>query len=105
MTVNFFDFVILHLYFHQVTISLINLGFSELISYLKERKNRSYRGFLDFHRNVVITSLFSDDWNVLDNTWAGRFLEEAENLMLDKRDFVNLAKKMRFFILQKKGNS
>ncbi|GBB91482.1 hypothetical protein RclHR1_01880013 [Rhizophagus clarus] len=77
------------------------IGYDELISYLKERKYLSYRGFLLSYRKVIVNSLFTDDWNNLDNTWAGRFLEEAEKLPLNRKDLMKLIKKVK---LERDGN-
>ncbi|CAG8487769.1 7762_t:CDS:2, partial [Ambispora gerdemannii] len=68
------------------------LGYDVLISYLNERENQSYRGFLDLHRNVIVASLVSDDWHDLDNNWADHFLREAE-VLLDRKTFVALKEK------------
>ncbi|PKC72595.1 hypothetical protein RhiirA1_490952 [Rhizophagus irregularis] len=58
-----------------------------LIAYLKERKSKSYRGFLNLHHNDMITysSSFSD-WKNMDDFWAMKFLKEAKNLGLDLKE-------------------
>ncbi|CAG8722120.1 10639_t:CDS:2, partial [Rhizophagus irregularis] len=59
-------------------------GQNVLISYLKERGNKSsYHGFLDLHHDIIVTSTFSENWKDLDNSWATHFMEEAEKLNLE----------------------
>ncbi|CAB4478397.1 unnamed protein product [Rhizophagus irregularis] len=63
-------------------------GQNALISYIAEKNRmtkKSYWGFLNNHRNIIITSIitsstFSDNWNKLDNLWASRFLHEVPDL-------------------------
>ncbi|CAB4480022.1 unnamed protein product [Rhizophagus irregularis] len=60
-------------------------GQDALISYITKNKIISYCRFLKSHRNIIVTSIisssstFSDNWNNLDNLWAGRFLCEGKN--------------------------
>ena len=57
------------------------------------------------HHNVIVSSSFLKDWYDLDNTWRGRFLEEAGKL-LSKMDSADLTKKVCFFLFCKvKDNS
>jgi hypothetical protein len=52
----------------------------------------SYIEFLNLNRDVVLLSQpFSDKWNVLDLTWARRFLKEAKET---KRDYATLEEKV-----------
>ncbi|CAB4476785.1 unnamed protein product [Rhizophagus irregularis] len=60
-------------------------GQNALISYLKKQGNKSsYCRFLNLHHNFIVTSIFSDNWKDLDNTWFTHFLEEVERLDLNK---------------------
>ena len=78
--------------------------FLVLISYLKEHKDKSYRGFLHLNRKTIVSSSdFLTDWKDLDDSWSYRFLTEAQKL--DESNFLNLENKVRFFILQREGNS
>ncbi|CAB4432769.1 unnamed protein product [Rhizophagus irregularis] len=66
------------------TSELKYFGQDILIAYLKERKSKSYRGFLHLHRDDMITSSSSfSDWKKMDNYWSFKFLREAESLGLD----------------------
>ncbi|CAG8706785.1 21427_t:CDS:2 [Rhizophagus irregularis] len=79
------------------TSELNYFGQDILIAYLKERKCKSYKGFLDLHYDDLITSSSSfSNWKKMDNYWAFKFLREAESLGLD------LNEKVRVFILQRK---
>ncbi|GES75095.1 hypothetical protein GLOIN_2v1788062 [Rhizophagus clarus] len=71
-------------------------GQDALISYLKKRNNKSYLGFLNLYRDVIIASPTSDIccWNDLDNSWAGRYIREAENIFVDKEIIEALKKKI-----------
>ncbi|GBC01606.1 hypothetical protein RclHR1_04260006 [Rhizophagus clarus] len=61
-------------------------GKNVLISYLKERGNKSsYHGFLNVHHDAIVASKFSNDWKDLDNAWATHFLEEAEKIGLNQK--------------------
>ncbi|GES87242.1 C2H2-type zinc finger transcription factor [Rhizophagus clarus] len=52
-----------------------------------KRSCRSYRGFLDQHRDNIITSPLSfSNWKKLNDFWSLKFLKEAENLGLDLKD-------------------
>ncbi|CAB4373503.1 unnamed protein product [Rhizophagus irregularis] len=75
-------------------------GQNVLISYLKERGNKSsYHGFLDLHHDIIVTSTFSENWKDLDNSWATHFMEEAEKLNLEA-----LKEKINIERLQRKRN-
>ncbi|PKK69880.1 hypothetical protein RhiirC2_712324 [Rhizophagus irregularis] len=66
------------------TSELNYFGQDILIAYLKERKCKSYKGFLDLHYDDLITSSSSfSNWKKMDNYWAFKFLREAESLGLD----------------------
>ncbi|POG80510.1 hypothetical protein GLOIN_2v1800431 [Rhizophagus irregularis DAOM 181602=DAOM 197198] len=61
-------------------------GQDTLISYLKKQNNKSYRGFLILHKNIVVASVTSDlKWNDLDNAWAGNYIREAEKIFVDQQ--------------------
>ncbi|CAG8523249.1 13885_t:CDS:2 [Cetraspora pellucida] len=70
------------------------LGHEALISYLHEqdKDNYSYYKFLKHHSDIIINPALSNYWRELDNTWAERFLEEAEKL-IDKKGFTDLTEK------------
>ncbi|CAB5315331.1 unnamed protein product [Rhizophagus irregularis] len=71
------------------TSELKYFGQDILIAYLKERKSKSYRGFLNLHYDDMITSSSSfSDWKNMDNYWAFKFLREAESLGLDLKKKV-----------------
>ncbi|GBB88185.1 hypothetical protein RclHR1_14710002 [Rhizophagus clarus] len=58
-------------------------GQDTLISYLKERNNKSYHGFLNIYRDVIIASLTSDlSWS--DNAWTSNYIREVENIFADQ---------------------
>ena len=82
------------------------IGYEDLVSYLRERKNKSYRGFLHRNREIVVEYTFYTEttaWKDLDNFWALKFLKEAEELDINTFDTLN--KKVRFFYFAKEGNS
>ena len=85
--------------------SLINIytGHSELVNYLHQHQNKSFRNFLLQYREVIVASLISSPiasyWQDLDNLWARRFLKEAEEL--DQSSFDILNKKVRFLLFTK----
>ncbi|CAG8677631.1 23002_t:CDS:2, partial [Dentiscutata erythropus] len=68
-----------------------------LVSYLRTINNKSYRGFLELNRHIIISSISSSslNWNDLDNLWAGRFLFEARNLYFTLDDKVNTERSQR----------
>ncbi|GBC40754.1 C2H2-type zinc finger transcription factor [Rhizophagus irregularis DAOM 181602=DAOM 197198] len=71
------------------TSELNYFGQDILIAYLKERKCKSYKGFLDLHYDDLITSSSSfSNWKKMDNYWAFKFLREAESLGLDLNEKV-----------------
>ena len=56
-------------------------GYDKLVSYLRDYRNKSFRGFLFRCREIIVESTFftsGNTWQDLDNAWAVRFLEEAE---------------------------
>ncbi|GBC02384.1 hypothetical protein RclHR1_00460022 [Rhizophagus clarus] len=60
------------------------IGYETLISYLNERKNWSYSGFLDYGRDAIVASLIASDssltlakWQSIDVAWYNRFLDEV----------------------------
>ncbi|RHZ66316.1 hypothetical protein Glove_308g39 [Diversispora epigaea] len=68
-------------------------GYDALVTYLRSQTNKSYKGFLDLNRNVIIGLLPSNPiWIDLDNAWSSRFLDEAK--MLDQGTFAELKKKV-----------
>ncbi|RIA79663.1 hypothetical protein C1645_882567, partial [Glomus cerebriforme] len=72
------------------------VGYDELDSYLKQRRNKSLLGFLTRYREVIVSSLtFSaiSHWKDLDNTWSTRFLHEAKRI--DRSNFARLEKKIK----------
>ncbi|CAB4488725.1 unnamed protein product [Rhizophagus irregularis] len=55
------------------------IGRDVLVSYLREQKKPSYRGFLALYQDEIITSPpFLDNWSRTDKIWAGRFLKASE---------------------------
>jgi hypothetical protein len=79
------------------------VGYEDLISYLRGRKNKSYRGFLHRNREIIVESSFFIEvtsWQDYDNAWAVRFLKKAEEF--DQINFNTLKEKVRIFILQRK---
>ncbi|CAG8562636.1 4256_t:CDS:2 [Scutellospora calospora] len=80
------------MYTNAATTSDADQEASQYIGY-DERENPSYYGFLTFHRDVVITSVFSQRWRDLDNYWADNFLKEAKKLFLDRKIYLKLKKK------------
>ncbi|GBB98985.1 hypothetical protein RclHR1_03390001 [Rhizophagus clarus] len=56
-----------------------------LISYLKKQSNRSYYGFLNLHRDVIIDSLTLDlYYDDLNNAWISNYIREVENTFSDQ---------------------
>ncbi|CAG8701954.1 970_t:CDS:2, partial [Rhizophagus irregularis] len=72
------------------TSELKYFGQDILIAYLKERKNKSYCGFLYLHHDDMITfsSSFSN-WKKMDDYWSSKFLREAESLGLDLSEKIS----------------
>ncbi|CAB4399029.1 unnamed protein product [Rhizophagus irregularis] len=55
------------------------IGRDVLVSYLREQKKPSYRGFLALYQDEITTSPpFLDNWSRTDKIWAGRFLKASE---------------------------
>ena len=90
----------------QLTIFWLLLA---LISYLSERKNWSYCGFLNLNQDTIIASLISltnnsslslAKWQSFDAAWYNRFLDEAKEL-LEPNTFATLKKKVCFFLFCK----
>jgi len=78
------------------------IGYNELVDYLNNHKNKSFRGFLFRYRDVIVTSSISFPitcWQDLDNSWARKFLKEAEEL--DRSSFDVLNKKVRSLLFTK----
>ncbi|GBB83416.1 hypothetical protein RclHR1_10140001 [Rhizophagus clarus] len=70
-------------------------GQDVLISYLKKRSNKSYYGFLNLYRNIIVASLTSElCWNDLDNAWTGKYIREAEKIFRDQ-EFIETFKKKK----------
>uniref|UniRef100_U9TPS0 Uncharacterized protein n=1 Tax=Rhizophagus irregularis (strain DAOM 181602 / DAOM 197198 / MUCL 43194) TaxID=747089 RepID=U9TPS0_RHIID len=62
-------------------------GQDTLISYLKKQSNKSYRGFLKLHHDIIMNSLTSDlKWYNLDNAWASNYIREAEKIFVDQQE-------------------
>ncbi|UZO14515.1 uncharacterized protein OCT59_005971 [Rhizophagus irregularis] len=83
-------------------------GQDTLISYLKKQSNKSYRGFLILHKNVVVASVTSDlKWYDLENTWASNYIREVEKIFTDQQEVIETLKQKVciFSILQRWGNS
>ena len=78
------------------------VGYDELITYLKERKRKTFWGFLIKSRKTIVESSLSSPascWQDLERTWISRFLEEAEKL-----GDQNLSKEMvYYFYFARKG--
>ncbi|GBC07921.1 hypothetical protein RclHR1_00780001 [Rhizophagus clarus] len=68
-------------------------GYNALVSYIREKTSRSFRGFLNLHRDVVVSSSYSKDWRELDRYWTTHFLEVSKEL-LDRATFVTLNEKI-----------
>ncbi|GES80082.1 hypothetical protein GLOIN_2v1781418 [Rhizophagus clarus] len=88
------------------------IGYEALISYLSERKNWSYCGFLNLNQDTIIASLISltnnsslslANWQSFDAAWYNRFLDEAKEL-LEPNTFATLKKKTITEHLQRKWN-
>ncbi|CAB4381601.1 unnamed protein product [Rhizophagus irregularis] len=78
-------------------------GQDTLISYLKKQNNKSYRGFLILHKNIVVASVTSDlKWNDLDNAWAGNYIREAEKIFVDQQVINTLKEKLNIERLEYK---
>ncbi|CAG8608284.1 10838_t:CDS:2, partial [Rhizophagus irregularis] len=88
----------------------INISISEgysgqdaLISYITKNKIISYCRFLKSYCNIIVASItnssstFSDNWNNLDNLWAGCFLCEG-------KDFPDLKDKELLRSIKRKKN-
>ncbi|GET64096.1 hypothetical protein GLOIN_2v1788061 [Rhizophagus irregularis DAOM 181602=DAOM 197198] len=81
-------------------------GQDTLISYLKKQSNKSYRGFLILHKNVVVASVTSDlKWYDLENTWASNYIREVEKIFTDQQEVIETLKQKVciFSILQRWG--
>ncbi|CAG8671405.1 1845_t:CDS:2 [Rhizophagus irregularis] len=69
-------------------------GQDTLISYLKKQSNKSYRGFLKLHHDIIMNSLTSDlKWYNLDNAWASNYIREAEKIFVDQQVIETLKKR------------
>ncbi|GES90377.1 C2H2-type zinc finger transcription factor [Rhizophagus clarus] len=65
-----------------------------LVSYIEDNTQCSYTEFLNLNRNVVLSSQpFSKEWNVLDLTWARRFLKKAKELK--EYDYATIEKEVK----------
>src|SRR6266540_1672269 len=75
-------------------------SYNELVKYLRERKNKTFFGFLLRHREVIVTSSMSSppNWLDLNNTWVTNFVRKAGRLQL------NLSEKVFFFLFCKGSN-
>lgn len=85
--------------------SVSNQSFNSLalVSYIREKTNRSsFRGFLNLHRDIVVSSSFLKGWSELDRYWVVHFLEVAEG-QLNKSTFLTLKNKVRFFYFANEG--
>ncbi|CAG8751929.1 10425_t:CDS:2, partial [Racocetra persica] len=77
---------------NKVTASQIK----EITTYLKTKKNLSYRGFLVFCRKMIVDSVFSDNWRELDRHWCSTFIKYARKV-LNKETLKNLKTKNGVF--------
>ncbi|CAG8744105.1 1900_t:CDS:2, partial [Dentiscutata heterogama] len=65
-----------------------------VVSYIKDNTQCSYTEFLNLNRNVVLFSQpFSNEWSVLDLTWARRFLTKAKELK--EYDYATIEEKVK----------
>ena len=72
-------------------------GYNELIEYLKNYQNKSFRGFLFQYREIIVTSTMETvmNWFDLNNNWYDHFVTEAKELLLNQETFVTLKEKVR----------
>ncbi|RGB31175.1 hypothetical protein C1646_764386 [Rhizophagus diaphanus] len=74
-----------------------------LISYLKKQSNKSYRGFLKLHHDIIMTSVTSElKWYNLDNAWASNYIREAEKIFVDQQVIETLKKRINIERLEYK---
>src|SRR5205809_7951937 len=80
------------------------IGYTELVEYLKNFQNKSFRGFLVQCREVITTSTMGTvmTWFDLHNNWYDHFVTEAKELLLNQETFVTLKEKVRllFYIVR-----
>ncbi|RIA80384.1 hypothetical protein C1645_838806 [Glomus cerebriforme] len=57
------------------------VGHDAIVSYIRERKNKSYRGFLESNREMIVTSIFSEKRHDLEGYRVFNFLKEAEDIL------------------------
>lgn len=70
------------------------VGYNALVYYIQKQKKMSYRGFLEHHQDLIMSSLsVNSKWKIIDRTWAQKFLREAE-VHLDKEKLVTLKMKV-----------
>ncbi|PKY47880.1 hypothetical protein RhiirA4_463279 [Rhizophagus irregularis] len=78
-------------------------GQDALISYLKKQSNKSYRGFLKLHHDIIMNSVISDlKWYNLDNAWASNYIREAEKIFVDQQVIETLKKRINIERLEYK---
>ncbi|CAB4496244.1 hypothetical protein RhiirA1_468544 [Rhizophagus irregularis] len=78
-------------------------GQDTLISYLKKQSNKSYRGFLKLHHDIIMNSLTSDlKWYNLDNAWASNYIREAKKIFVDQQVIETLKKRINIERLEYK---
>ncbi|CAB4442678.1 unnamed protein product [Rhizophagus irregularis] len=69
------------------------VGHDVIVSYILKRKNKSYRGFLENNREMIMSSIFSGEGHDLERYWTFNFLREAETI-LNKSDYTRLRTKV-----------
>ncbi|GES81763.1 bromodomain-containing protein [Rhizophagus clarus] len=90
------------------------IGYEALVSYLRERKNWSYFGFLNLNQDTIVASLVSladnegssltlNKWQIFDIIWYNHFLDEAKKLS-EPNTFNIIKKKIIAKHLQRKRN-
>ena len=81
------------------------IGYIKLVSYLKNHRSKSFRGFLFRYREIIVESTFftsETSWQDLYNFWTLKFLKEAEELELNRNTFNALNEKVRFLFSKEK---
>ncbi|PKY46264.1 hypothetical protein RhiirA4_461087 [Rhizophagus irregularis] len=74
------------------------VGHDVIVSYILKRKNKSYRGFLENNREMIMSSIFSGEGHDLERYWTFNFLREAETI-LNKSDYTRLRTKENYWVL------
>ncbi|CAG8739333.1 4471_t:CDS:2, partial [Acaulospora morrowiae] len=72
-----------------------------ITSYLNQRRNKSFWGFLCRYRDTIVaTTSTTSAWRGLNDSWSERFLAESKGL-LNPTDFDNLEKQVCSFLFCK----